>query len=136
MARIIGIDYGEKKTGLSVTDPLQIIVNVLDVVPTIKLMGYLENYFGTEDVEQIVIGQSFHADGSLTALEKKILGLIDKLNKLYPEIVISRQDEFRTSEEAKEILFRSGLPKKKRSRKGMIDKVSAVLILQKFLKHI
>jgi putative Holliday junction resolvase len=136
MARILGIDYGEKRTGLAVTDPLQIIVNSLETVPTDNLLEFLKNYFELESVEKIVFGQAFHADGTPVAHEKKILRLIESIQKLFPHIKIDRQDEYFTSEEAKEILIKNRVPKMKRQQKGMLDKISAVLILQKYLGHI
>jgi putative Holliday junction resolvase len=136
MARILGIDYGAKKTGIAVTDPLQIIVNALDVVETSKIFEFFKNYFALEEVEKIVIGQALHADGNPTSIELKTLVFIKKFKKEFPDIIIDRQDEYRTSQEAKEILFHSGMPKMKRRQKGMVDKISAVLILQKYMGHI
>ena len=136
MARIMGIDYGEKRTGLAVTDPLQLIVNALDVVETENLLAYLKNYFSSEKVDKIIIGQPLHADGGLTNVENKIIVFIKQLKKEFPDLLIDRQDEYHTSEEAKRILYLSGTPKMKRREKGRIDKISAVLILQKYLGHI
>ena len=136
MARMLGIDYGMKKTGLSVTDPLQIIVNVLDLVETLKLFDFLVNYFEREAVEKIVIGQPLHADGTPTYLEEQILRFIKKINSKFPEIEIARQDEYLSSVEAKEIILKSGVPKMKRRNKALVDKISAVIILQRYLGHI
>jgi len=136
MARILGIDYGAKKTGLSVTDPLQIIVNALDVVETSKIFDFLENYFASKEVEKIVVGEALHADGNATPIELKARAFIKEFKIKFPKIAVDRQDEYRSSEEAKQILYNSGMPKMKRRKWGVIDKVSAVLILQKYLGHI
>lgn len=136
MGRILGIDYGVKRTGIATTDPLQIIVNGLATVETSQLESFLKDYFTKEDIEKIVIGQSFHADGSLTEHETKIALLIDFLKKEYPKIVIDRQDESFTSQMAKSILLAGGVPKMKRRDKSQVDKLSAVLILQQYLGHI
>lgn len=136
MGRILGIDFGLKKTGLAVTDPLQIIVNGLATVETGQLETFLKDYLKKEDVEKIVIGQSFHPDGTLTEHERKIEGLIMYLTKEFSGLAIDRQDEYYTSEMAKKILYESGMPKMKRREKSNIDKMSAVLILQQYLGHI
>jgi putative Holliday junction resolvase len=136
MGRILGIDFGLKKTGVAVTDPLQIIVNGLATVETGQLVDFLKDYLKKEDVEKIVIGQSFHSDGSPAEHEKKIENLIIFIQKEFPFISVDRQDEYYTSEMAKKILYESGMPKMKRRDKSNIDKLSAVLILQQYLGHI
>ena len=136
MSRIVGLDYGIKRSGIAVTDPLQIIVNPLTVVETSKLTDFLENYFLNNDVSKIVIGESKHRDGASFYFEKDIKDLIRWIFKNFPDIVVDRQDESFTSLESKEILIKSGIKKKKRMDKSLIDKISAVLILQRYLKHI
>jgi len=136
MARILGIDYGKKKTGLATTDPLQIIVTALDTVMTADLEDYLMNYTATESVEKIVIGRPTHKDGNDTYLVGDIMNFRSKMSKLLPEVVFDFADEMYTSKQAKDIIFRSGVRKSKRRDKMIIDKVSAVLILQKYLRHI
>ncbi len=136
MARILGLDYGVKRTGISVTDPLQIIVNPLEVVETKNLLDFLMSYFEKEDVEKIVIGEPRHRDGTEVYFEKDIKILIKKIKKKYTDIQIVRQDESFTSSEAKDLLLQMNMKKKKRQDKSMLDKVSAVLILQRYLKHI
>lgn len=136
MSRIMGIDYGKKRTGLSVTDPLKIIVSGLDTVETEKLHSFLKDYFNKETVEKIVIGLPVHKDGNFTYLKDDIDRLVSFLNKSYPNITIDFEDESFTSQSAKEIIFNSGAKKSKRRDKKLVDKVSAILILQKYLKHI
>lgn len=136
MSRVVGLDYGTKRSGIAVTDPLQIIVNPLTVVETSELLGFLENYLHKENVSKIVIGESRHRDGEKFYFEKEIQELILWIEKKFPEIEVDRQDESFTSSESKEIILKSGIKKKKRMDKSLIDKISAVLILQRYLKHI
>mgnify|MGYP000096549731 CR=1 FL=1 len=134
VARIMAIDYGTKRTGIAVTDPLQIIANGLDTVETNQLLEYLEAYFQEEEVETVVVGEPQHADGTPTYLEPHIIGFIRKLKKQQPEMNIVRQDERFTSVMAKEALLESGLKKKKRREKGLIDKMAATILLQEYLE--
>ncbi len=136
MGRILGIDFGIKRTGIAVTDPLQLIVNGLITVETVQLQAFIKDYCNKETVDKIVIGQSFHADGKLTDHESGVLELVKFLNKEFPDLVIDRQDEAFTSEMAKKILYQSGMPRMKRRDKSHVDKISAVLILQQYLGHI
>ncbi len=135
MARILAIDYGLKRTGLAVTDPLQIIATGLDTVETKELLPFLKNYFSEEEVEGIVIGEPKHLDGTPTHLMPKIEALIKKINELFPDIKVDLQDERFTSADAKRIILQSGAKKKKRRDKALVDKISAVLILQEYLQH-
>lgn len=136
MARILGIDYGEKRTGLAATDPLQIIVNSLTTVETSALQNFLSQYLIKEEVEKIVIGLPRHKDGNFTHLKAKIDALEKFLKTGFPLIAIDYEDESFTSVKSKEIILQSGVKKSKRKDKSLIDKVSAVLILQKYLGHI
>ncbi len=134
--RIIGIDYGSKRTGLAVTDPLEIIVSPLETVPTETLIEYFENYFCREKVYKIVIG-----DPSVGLPEdhpnlKAIKKLVHSIKAKWPHLDIVHHDEAFTSERAKEIIYKSGIKKMKRRNKALIDKISAVLILQDYLGHI
>jgi len=136
MGRILGIDYGKKRTGLSATDPLQIIVSALTTIDTKELMEYLDQYCKTEEVEKLVFGLPEHIDGTPTHLKKDIDTFVDKFLKSFPNIEIAYQDEAYSTEEAKSIMLQAGLKKKKRRDKNIINKMSAVIILQRFLKHI
>lgn len=133
MARIMAIDYGAKRTGLAVTDPLQIVVSGLDTVPTDRLLDFLKSYFQTETVETIVIGESLHRDGTPTDTARKVYELVEELKKLFPGKSVLLQDERYTSREASRILIQSGIKKKKRREKALVDKVSAVLILEDYM---
>ena len=136
MGRIVSLDYGIKKCGIAATDVLQIIANPLGTVETQNLMEYLEDYLKSEDVEKLVIGIPKHRDGSFTYLKENIDNFVAKLKKKYPELEIDFQDETLTSMEAKEIILKSGIRKSKRRDKTLVDKISAVLILQRYLGHI
>lgn len=136
MARIVGIDYGTKKTGISATDNLQIIVSAIDTVPTGELLTFLQKYMTEEEVEKIVFGKPTHKDGNPTYLQDHIEAFVSKLSNLYPDLPIDYQDERMTSIEAKSIILQSGIRKSKRKDKTLVDKISAVLILQKYLRHI
>ena len=133
MARIIAIDYGTKKTGLATTDPLQIICSPLTTVPTGELYDFLEKYIKDEEVEAIVVGEPLNTDGSPSQIAHFVVGLVRKLRKRYPDIPVHLQDERFTSQEARQIILQSGLKKKRRRDKTLVDKVSASLILQAFL---
>lgn len=134
MARILAIDYGTKRTGLAVTDPLQIIANGLETVATHQLWDYLERYLTTEQVQTIVIGEPRHADGTPTQIVPHIKGLMRRLEKRFPAIELVLQDERFTSVEAKEALLASGVNRKKRREKGLLDKIAATIILQEYLE--
>ena len=131
----MAIDYGTKRVGLAVTDPLKIIANGLDTVPTSELFEFLEKYLEEEEVDTIVIGEPLHADGNPTQIEPLVQKFVEKIKKRFPEVKIDRQDERYTSVEAKRIILQSGAKKKKRRDKSLVDKISAVLILQEYLEN-
>ena len=134
MARIMGIDYGTKRVGIAVTDPLQIIANGLDTVATSDIFEFLKQYLNEEEVEEIVVGMPLHLDGNPTYLSPVIEEFVAKINKLFPSLKVVTQDERFTSVDAKKIILQSGAKKKKRRDKSLVDKVSAVLILQEYLE--
>jgi putative Holliday junction resolvase len=136
MARIVSIDYGTKRTGLAATDPLQIIVTGLDTLPTDKVLDFLQRYCTAEEVEKFVVGEPMHEDGNPSQIAHLVVGFVRKLNKLFPDIPIVMHDERFTSREAKRIILESGAKKKKRQDKSLVDKISAVLILQDYLGHL
>jgi len=136
MARIVSIDYGRKRCGIAATDPFQIIVSPVDTIATNELYDYLVKYMHDEEVEKIVFGKPTHADGNETFLMKDIRAFVNRLTKGYSDLQIDYQDESFTSMEAKNIIMMSGAKKKKRRDKELVDRVSAVIILQKYLKHI
>ncbi len=135
MSRILAIDYGVKRCGIAVTDTLQLTANGLDTIATDQLFEFLERYLGEEEVATLVIGEPLHKDGTPTSLEPQIEQAIKRMSKLFPDLSIARQDEQFTSVDAKEIILQSGVKKKKRRDKALVDKVSAVLILQRYLEE-
>jgi putative Holliday junction resolvase len=135
VTRILAIDYGTKRIGLAVTDPLQIIATGLDTVPTNDIFEYLKKYLFAESVSKFVVGFPMHLDGSPAQLAPTIEKFVEKLNKLYPEIEVAYEDERFTSEDAKRIILQSGAKKKKRRDKGLVDKIAAVLILQSYMER-
>ena len=136
MARILSIDYGRKRCGIAVTDPLQIIVNGLETVERDRLIDYLKDYFISEEVEKIVLGEPFHPDGNPAQMAPEIRNFAKKLKKIWPEIEVVLHDESYTSSEAEKILVQTTKEKERRQNKGLVDRVSAVLILQDYLNHI
>lgn len=136
MGRIIGVDYGMKRTGLAVTDVLQIAVHGLTTVETPLLADFLKEYFQKEQVEKIVFGMPSHKDGNPTHVSARIKTFATELQKQNPTLTIDFEDEQFSSSDAKSIILQSGANKKKRRDKALVDKISAVLILQRYLKHI
>lgn len=136
MARIICIDYGLKRCGIATTDPLQIIVSGLDTVETHRLEPFLIDYIKREIVEKIVVGLPVHKDGNFTHIKPHIDRFVKRLNQLWPDIEIDFADEQFSSAQAKNIILEMGVKKKKRQDKGLTDKISAVVILQRYLNHI
>ena len=136
MPRIMAIDYGAKRTGIAVTDPLQIIASGLTTVPTAEAFDFLAKYFREEEVEKIVVGEPFHADGSPAQIAHLVKGFVNNLRKLFPIIEVVTHDERFSSFDAKQVILQSGAKKKKRRDKALVDKVSAALILEDYLKSI
>lgn len=135
MPSIIAIDYGEKRTGIAITDPFQIIASPLETVQTVDLLNYLKNLLHNNEVEEVLIGQPFDLKGNLNPLEDKIVSFISKLKLDQPDLKIKRMDERFTSVMAKDILLNSGKGKKKRREKGSLDKISASLLLSEYLTY-
>ena len=133
MARVLALDYGGKRTGVAVTDELQLIASGLTTVPTSELLGFLIEYLEKEDVETIVIGEPKQMDNTVSESEQLILKFIDKFQKRFPNINVVRVDERFTSKMAMQSLIDSGVKKMRRRKKELIDEVSATLILQNYL---
>lgn len=134
MGRLLGIDYGLKRCGIAVTDPLRIIAAGLTTVPEHELMGFLEKYLSEETVDVIVLGLPFHESGDEGQLYQRIRKVGDKIVARFPNVELVYRDERYTSRMAKAILIQSGVPKKKRQEKERVDKISAGLILQDYLE--
>ncbi len=136
MGRIMAIDYGMKRVGLAVTDPLKIIARGLTTVENQKLLEFIVNYAKEEEIEAFVIGEPVNWDGTLSHIEGNIVQFIQQLTKAFPNTPIHRQDEWSTSKMAAKTLYDSGLRKKARQNKALIDEVSATIILQSFMERI
>lgn len=136
MGRIIAIDYGQKRVGLAVTDELQLIANALDTVPTAGILDYLNNYIRTEKVDVIVVGEPRQKDNTASQAAEWIDPFVKKIKKLYPGITIERYDERFTSKLAFQAMIDSGINRKSRRDKGLIDKISATIILQSYMESI
>jgi putative Holliday junction resolvase len=133
MGRILAIDYGVKRTGLAVTDPMQIIASGLTTVDTKELIQYLKTYVTTEEVEKFVVGEPKQMDNTASESEVHIQKFLEKLSKEFTNIPIVRVDERFTSKMAFQTMIDSGLKKKQRQNKALVDEISATLILQSYL---
>ena len=134
MARIMAIDYGRKRTGLAVTDELQFIATGLTTVETSKLTAFLDDYCRKEKVERFVVGEAKHMDNTPSESAQYIEPFVASLSKRFPDIPVSRIDERFTSKMAFQAMIDGGLHKKQRQNKGLIDTVSAVLMLQNYMQ--
>lgn len=133
MGRFLAIDFGTKRTGLAVTDPLKIIATALDTVETSTLLTYLKNYFQKEPVDEVVIGLPKRLNNTDSETAPAVRNLIEKFKITFPTVPISTIDERFTSSIAQQAMLTGGMKKKDRQTKGNVDKISAVLILQDFL---
>src|SRR4026208_91769 len=136
MARIISIDYGLKRTGLAVTDPLQIIATGLTTVESKQLIPFLKDYFSKEEVELIIIGEPKNWDNTDTHATPLVEKCIKDLQKNFPAMPVIKVDERYTSKMAKDSMLEMGLTKKKRRDKKLVDKIAATILLQEYLRGI
>lgn len=135
MARILCLDYGGKRTGIAVTDPLQIIATGLTTVDTKDLYTFLADYFKKETVELIIIGEPLNLDDSPTHATPLVLKAIEQLSKKFPLIPIQKVDEKYSSKNAVRAMVEMGMKKKDRRNKKTIDQIAATIILQEYLIH-
>lgn len=133
MGRILAIDYGLKRTGLAVTDELKMIASGLTTVATNELMAFLQDYTAKEPVDLFVVGEPKQMDNTPSESEVHIASFIKKLKNRFPSIAITRVDERFTSKMAFKTMIDSGLKKKQRKNKALVDEISATLILQSYL---
>ena len=133
MGRILAIDFGLKRTGLAVTDPLQLIASGLTTVSSSDLLDFLKEYIENESVELMIVGEPKQMDNTPSESEKIIKPFLVKLKKTFPNIPIKRFDERFTSKMAFQTMIDSGLKKNKRKNKALVDEISATLILQSYL---
>jgi len=134
MSRILALDYGTKRVGVAVTDPLQIIANGLTTIPEKEIWKFLAEYFAKEKVECIVIGYPVQASGKGSESLRVINPFIKKFIKVYPDVPIELADERYTSKIAHQTMISGGLKKKDRQNKNIVDTISATIILQGYLE--
>jgi putative Holliday junction resolvase len=135
MGQILAIDYGKARCGIAATDDMQIIASGLDTIQTPVLIEFLKKYFGENRVDEVVVGLPVDLKGNLSQVETDILKFIEIFQKEFPNVKVNRLDERFTSKMASFFISQSGKSKKQRQEKGLIDKVSATIILQNFLEQ-
>lgn len=135
MGRILAIDYGKKKCGIAVTDPLQIIANGLTTVKAVDLFDFLENYISTEEVEKVIIGHPVQNSGEESESMKYIKPFFNRLSNKYPNLNVEWVDERFTSKLAFQAMIDGGVKKMDRRNKELVDKISATIILQSYLEQ-
>jgi putative Holliday junction resolvase len=134
--KVIALDFGIKRTGIAISDEMKMIASGLRTVETRNLMQELKKIIEEESVDTLVVGQPKHIDGKLMQLEKNILFFIEDVQALFPSLIIKRIDERFTSKMAFQTMIDSGLKKKQRQNKGLVDEISATIILQNYLQYI
>ena len=134
MARILSIDYGKKRSGLAVTDPLQLIAGGLATVSTSELFEWLQRYIATETVERIVIGEPRQPNGQPSENMARVEQFVNRWRKAVPTVPIEYYDERFTSVLAHQAMLQGGLRKKARQDKGLVDEISATIILEDYLR--
>lgn len=134
MARILSIDYGRKRTGIAVTDPLQIIAGGLATVSTSELFDWLQQYVSREEVERIVIGEPRQSNGQPSENLQRVQQFVNRWRKAHPELPIDYYDERFTSVLAHQAMLDGGLRKKARQDKALVDEISATIILEDYLR--
>lgn len=135
MGQILAIDYGKARCGIAATDDMQIIASGLDTIQTPLMIEFLKKYFSENKVDEVVIGLPVDLKGNISEVETDILKFIDTFKNEFPTVKVNRFDERFTSKMASFFISQSGKNKKQRQQKGLIDKVSATIILQNFLEQ-
>lgn len=136
MGRIIAVDYGQKRVGLAVTDPLRIIATALSTVSAGESVEYIAKYVSQNDVDMIVVGLPLQMNGTASESQRYILPFVARLRKRLPDMPIEYADERYTSKIAQRVMIDMGTKKTDRRDKGIIDRISAVIILQDFLEQL
>ncbi|MBU0489916.1 MAG: Holliday junction resolvase RuvX [Bacteroidetes bacterium] len=134
MGRILAVDYGRKRTGIAVTDPLQMIAGPVGTYSSAKVIDELRKYMSCEEVERIVVGEPRQMDNTASEAEKYIAPFVKQLQKAFPGMSIIRYDERFTSKMASKAILDAGMKKSVRQDKALVDTVSAVIILQSYLE--
>lgn len=135
MARILAIDYGLKRTGLAVTDPLQIIANGLTTVESPTLINFLKDYFKKEEVEMIIIGEPKNWDDTDTHATPLVNKIVERLKKEFPQMPVMMVDERFTSKMASRAMIDMGMKKKQRRNKALVDEIAATIMLQEYMQQ-
>jgi len=133
MGRILALDYGKKRTGIAVTDPLKIIAQGLTTIDTQQLFDFLKDYISKENTERIIIGLPFNLDGTPTHSTAAVQHCIRRLKNTFPDIPVTPVDEAHTSRMASQAMVEMRMKKKDRQKKGIIDEIAATIILQEYL---
>lgn len=136
MPRILSIDYGSKRTGLAVTDPLKIVATGLATVDSYKVIPFLKNYLQTEPVEQIIIGDPKNLDGTATHATGLVAAFVKQLARHFPSIPVKSIDERFTSKMAQQSIIQSVAKKKDRRNKALVDEIAAIILLQDYLLRV
>ncbi len=134
MARILSIDYGKKRTGIAVTDPLQIIATGLTTVDSEDMLSFLKKYMASEEVEEVIVGMPLNWDESETHGTRPAMKAIERIRKAFPQLKITEVDERYTSKMAKNAMIEMGMKKKDRRDKKNVDEIAATILLQEYLQ--
>jgi len=135
MPRILAIDYGQKRTGIAATDEFQIIASGLTTIPSETAIEFLRNYFSKEKVETVLIGEPKQMNGTPSESTEVIEAFVSKFKKAFPDLPVIRMDERFTSKMAFQTMIDSGLNKKQRQNKALIDEIAATIMLQDYLSR-
>ncbi len=133
MGRVLALDYGSKRTGIAITDELQLIASGLTTVATSTLMDFLKKYIASEKVDLVLVGEPKQKDGTHSNIEVDIQKFLKKFSEAFPDLDVKRVDERYTSKMAFQTMIDSGLKKKQRQNKALVDEISATIILQEYL---
>jgi putative Holliday junction resolvase len=131
----MAFDYGTKRIGIAVTDPLQMIANSLDTIHPLEIIDYLKKYLQNEQVERFVVGEPKQMDNTPSQSAPHVKGFVNLLKKTFPEIPIDMMDERFTSKMASAVILQSGINKKARQNKGLVDNISATILLQSWMER-
>lgn len=134
MGRVLALDIGRKRTGIAVTDPLRIIANGIDTIPTHTVIEFLSEYLSKENVDTIVIGYPRQMNNQLSEAVTYIQPVINRIKKVFPNMIIELVDERFTSKIAFQTMIDGGVKKKDRQNKALVDTISATIILQSYME--
>ena len=134
MGRILAIDYGRRRCGVAVTDPLRLSVNPRPIVSPDDLLGVVEAAYAEGDLDLVVLTRTLHADGTPNEVQGDVARFAERLNRALPDLSVAYQDEHGSSREARDLLRTSGVGKRRRAQKGALDSVAAAIILERYLR--